>query len=94
MEFSIKCCKGCMAAYNYGDYVYFKKMTDITNRHHNHLILNQMTDFHITPPFKLMDDIFESSPKLFVDKMLKKSMNNICPNCGSVIKSQCMEQVE
>ena len=61
-----------MAAYTYGNYVYFKNMTDTQNEHYNNFILNQIPDFHITSPFKLMDDIFKSLPKLFVDKILKK----------------------
>ena len=54
-----KCCIGCMAIYTYGDYVYFRNMTDITNEHHIHLILNQIQDIYITSPSKFMDEIFE-----------------------------------
>ena len=68
MEFSGKCCIGCMSAYTYGDYVYFKNMNDTLNEHHNNFILNLIPDFHITSPFKLVDDIFESLTKLFVDR--------------------------
>ena len=46
-------------------------MNDTPSENHNNLILNQILDFHITPPFKLCDDIFNSFPKLFVDKMIK-----------------------
>ena len=82
-----------MSVYTYFDYIYFKIITDKSNGHHNHLILNQIPDFHITSPFKLSDDIFESLTNLFVDKMIK--MDKItCSNCGSVITSQCTEQKE
>ena len=67
-----------MPEYTYGGYVYFKNMTDTPNKNHHNFILNQIPDFHITSPFKLMDDIVESITKLFVDKM--KKMNEItCP---------------
>ena len=71
MEFSRNCCIDCMPDYTYGDYVYFRNMTDTPNEYHNNFIFNQIPDFHITSPFKLCDDIFESSPKLFVDKLKK-----------------------
>ena len=60
-----------MADYKYGDYIYFKNMTYTPNEYHNNSKLNQISDFHITSPSKLMDDIFESLPKLFVDRMQK-----------------------
>ena len=66
-----KRCTGCLVAYTYGDYVYFKNMTDIPNEHHNHFILNQIQDMSITSPLKFMDETFESFPNLFVDKMIK-----------------------
>ena len=65
-----------MPDYTYGDYVYFKNTTGTQNEHHNHFILNQMPYFHITSPFKFMDDIFELLKKLFVDEMLKKRMKS------------------
>ena len=71
MEFSRYCCIGYMPAYTYGDDGYFQNITDTPNEHHNNLILNQIPDFHITSPFKLCDDIFESFQKLCVDKMGK-----------------------
>ena len=58
-----------MAAYTYGDYVYFNNRTDTPNKHHNNFILNQIPGMYITPLLKLMDEIFESLPKLFVDIM-------------------------
>ena len=61
-----------MEAYTYGDYIYFKNMTDTPNKDYNNFILNQIPDFHITSPFKLMDDIFESLPMVTVDKIQKK----------------------
>ena len=70
-EFSIKYCIGFVEAYFYGENVHFEKMTDTPNEHHNNFILNQMPYFHIKSPFKLMNDIFESLPKLFVDILLK-----------------------
>ena len=60
-----------MTDYTYGDYVHFKNINYAPNEHHNHFILNQVPYFHITSLFKVMDDIFESLPKLFVDKMLE-----------------------
>ena len=82
-----------MADYAYGDYVYFKKMTYTLNEHQNHFILNQIPDFHITSPSKLMDDIFESLPRLFVDRMQKMDEFTF-PKFVSVIKSKYMEQIE
>ena len=64
-----------MADYTYGYYVYFKNMTDIPNEHHNHLILNQIPDIYITLPLKFMDEIFESFPGLFVDRMHQINFN-------------------
>ena len=58
-----------MEDYTYCEYFYFKKIIDTPNEHHNHLILNKIPDFYITSLLKLMDDIFESLPKLFVDIM-------------------------
>ena len=72
MVFSRNVCTGCMAAYTYDYSVYFKNMNDTLNEHHNNFILNLIPDFHITSPLKLMDDIFESLPKLFVYKMQKR----------------------
>ena len=46
-------------------------MNDTPNEQNNHSILNQIPDLHITSPFKLCDDMFESFTKLFVDKMEK-----------------------
>ena len=80
-----------MTGYTYGRYVYFKNMADTPNEHHNQFILNQMQDFHITSPFKLSNDICESFPKLCANKMIEIDKIT-CLNCGSVIKSQCMEQ--
>ena len=61
-----------MTAYTYADYVYYNNMTEITNKHNNHFISNQIQDMYITRPLKFMDKIFESLPNLFVDRMLKK----------------------
>ena len=60
-----------MPYYNYGGYVYFTNNIDTPNEHHNNLIFNQISDFYITSPSKLMDDKFTSLPKLFVDKIMK-----------------------
>ena len=91
MEFSRKCWIGCLAAYNYGDCVYFNNMNETPNEHHNNFILNQIPDFHITSPFKFCDDRFESLTKLSVDNLYK--MDEItCPKNGPFITSQCMEQ--
>ena len=70
-----------MSAYTYGDYVYFNNMTDTPNEHHNNFTLNQIPDFHITSPFNLMDDVFESLPNLSVDKM-QKNDEITCTNYG------------
>ena len=91
MGFTRKCSKGCMSDNIYGDYAYFKRITDTPNEHNNNLIFDQITNFHIKSLFILMDDIFESLQKLFVDKIQK--MDEItCHNCGIVMNSQCMEQ--
>ena len=70
-----------MEAYNYGDYFYFKNMTDIPNEHHNHFISNQIQSMYMTPKLKYTCEIFEFLPNLFVDKCLKMDE---CPhtNCG------------
>ena len=64
-----------MEDYNYDDYVYFNNIIDTQNEHHNNFILNQIPDFHITSPFKSMDDVFEPLPELFVDR-IKKNMKS------------------
>ena len=46
--------------------------TTAPNEHNIHFILNKIPDFYIKPPLKLMDEVFESLPKLFVDIVLKK----------------------
>ena len=80
-----------MAYYTYGGYVYLNNMTDTTNEHHDNFILNQVLDFYITSLSNLMDGMFESFTKLFVDRMLK--MDELpCTSCVLVIKIQCMEQ--
>ena len=48
-----------MAAYTYGDYVYFNNITDTPNEHHNNFILYQIPDMYITSPPNLMDETFE-----------------------------------
>ena len=65
-----------MADHTYSDYIYFKNMTDTPNKQNTHFILNQIPDLHITSPFKLMDGIYESLPKLLVVKMLKTLMKS------------------
>ena len=62
-----------MSAYTYGDFVYFNNVTDTPNEHHNNIILNQITYFYMKSPSKLMNDIFESFPKLFVGIMQKEN---------------------
>ena len=74
MEFSKQICIGYMSDYTYSDYFYFYNMTDTTNEHHNYFILNHIKHTYITSPLKLMDDIFESFPKLFFDR-IQKCMN-------------------
>ena len=61
-----------MKYYTYNDYFCFDNMTDTSNEHHNNLIINQIPYHHITSLFKLMDDIFELLPNLFVDKCNKR----------------------
>ena len=68
MIFSINFFIGCIPYYSYGDYVYFKNMTDTPNKHHIHFILNQIPGFHIKSPFKLFDDMFESLTKFVLIK--------------------------
>ena len=86
-----KCSFGCMTDYTYGDNIYFKNMDDILNEHHHHFILNNIQDMYITSPLKFIDEIFELFPNLFVDEILKIDECRY-PNCGSVIKSKCMEK--
>ena len=82
-----------MSAYKYGDYFYFKNTTNKPNKHHNHFILNQIPYFHITSPFKLRDDILESLPKLFVDKILKQWMKSYVQIVAHISKvSVCNKQ--
>ena len=65
-----------MPGYTYGDYVYFKNMTDEPKEHHIHMIFNKNPNFNITSLSKLMDYTVTSLPKLFVDEMIKKWMNS------------------
>ena len=65
-------------------------MTDIPNEHHNSFILNQMHGMYMTSSLKFMDEIFRLLSDLFVYQMLKNMYEFPYPNCGSVIKSQCM----
>ena len=69
MELNTYCIE-CMADYTSCGYVYFKNITDKSNEHHNHFILNQIHDMYITSPLKFMDEIFESLPNLFVDHII------------------------
>ena len=71
MKFSRNCCIVCMSDYSYDGFVCFYNMPDTPNEHHNNFILNHIPDFHITSPFILSDDTFESLRKLFADKMIK-----------------------
>ena len=87
-----KICIGFMSDYTYGDYVYFKNMTDTPNKHYIGFILNEIYYRYITSPLKFIDKIFESLPNLFVDQILYKIDECPYPNCGSVIKNKCMEQ--
>ena len=87
MEFSIKCCIGCMAAHTSADCVNFKIMTEIPNEHHNRFIFNQINDMYITSLVKFMNEIFESFPNLFFDQMLKKWMISISKSGISYQKS-------
>ena len=59
-----------MPANTYGYYAYFNNMNDTPNENHNNLILNQISDFHITSPFNLCSHIFESFAKK-INKMIK-----------------------
>ena len=45
MEFSKKCCIGCMPDYIYGDYFYINISIDAPKEHHNPLILNHKPIF-------------------------------------------------
>ena len=65
----------CMAAYTFGDCVYLKNMTDITNENYNYLILNHIKDMNIISPLKFINETFEFLPNLFVDIMVKECMN-------------------
>ena len=65
-----------MPDYTYGDYIYFNNSIDAQKEHHNKFILNQETDFYITSLSKLIDDTFISLTGLFVDRMIKISMNS------------------
>ena len=62
-----------MSAYTYGNCVYFNNLTDTPNKHNNNIILNKITYFYIKSLLKLMNDIFESLPKLFVGIMQKEN---------------------
>ena len=91
MEFSKKCCIGCMAYYTSGNCVLKIKMTDMPNEHHNSFIFNQIHDMYITSSLTFIDEIFESFQNLFLIKCLKMD-EFLYPNWGSVIKNQCVEQ--
>ena len=43
---------------------------DTANEHNNNFKLNNITNLYIKSLSKLMDGIFESFPKLFVDRIL------------------------
>ena len=64
IEYQNKCCIGCMAAYNYGDYVYFNNMTDNPGRHHIGFIFNQRHGMYITSPLNILEEIFVLFPEL------------------------------
>ena len=48
MKLSRKYSIGCMPDYTHGEYVYFNNINDVNNEHHNHFMLNHITDFHHT----------------------------------------------
>ena len=71
IEFSEKCCIGCMTAYTYGDYVYFNNENNAPEEHHIQSILKTKSDIYITLLSKLMDETLKYLRKLFVDKIIK-----------------------
>ena len=75
MEFSNKCCIGCMSAYTSGYYVYFNKMIDKTNKYHITFIFNQTHDMYITSLLKNMEAIFVALLNLSFHQTLIKWMN-------------------
>ena len=77
MEFSKKCCIGCMPDYTYGDYVCFNNNIDAPKEHHNQFILNQEPYFYITSLSNLMDDTLTLLPRLFFNKMVKNGWKGI-----------------
>ena len=60
-----------MPDYTYGDYIYLNNSIDAPKENHNHFILNQKPIFNIISLSKLVDDIFTSLTKLFVDEIIK-----------------------
>ena len=65
-----------MEAYTYGDYVYFKNMTDTPNEHNNNLILNNIPDMYTTSPLNITEEIFVLLPNLIAKKKAKKRINS------------------
>ena len=57
-----------MAAYTHGCYVYFKNMTDLTSKHHNHFILNKIQSMYIASPLKFMDKYFNRDQTYLLKK--------------------------
>ena len=70
-----------MPDFTSGNYVYFKDNEEVPKSHHRVFILNQGSDFYITPPLKLLEESLSSLPKLFVKKLL---------NRGSIIISKLL----
>ena len=56
LEFSKKCCMGCMPSYTYGGYVYINNICNTPEEHHIHSILKKHTDIYKTSLLKLMDE--------------------------------------
>ena len=86
-----KCCIGCITAYTYVNYVYFKDSIDAPKEHHNQLILNQESYSYITSLSKFIDETLTLLHRLLVDK-LKKMNEQTYQSCGSVIKIRKTEQ--
>ena len=53
MEFSEKCCIGCMTAYTHGDCLYLNNVNDTPEEQHNKSILKTNTNNYITSLFEV-----------------------------------------
>ena len=74
IEFSNKCCIGCIPSYTYVYCVYINKEYVAPEQHNIQSLFKTPSDMYITSLSKLMDESLQDLPKLFVHEIIKERM--------------------